>query len=625
MPKLTLSDLANITGNEQSAITTINNNNAAIETALENTLSRDGTTPNSMSADLDMDGNDIINVGSLTMDSEVVLASVTPYIETLLDDETAGEAQTTLGISSYIKTLLDDTDASTAQTTLGFTAFAKTLLDDTTATQAQATLGVREVLTANRTYYVRTDGSDSNTGLADTAGGAFLTLQKAYDVIADTLDLSDHVVTIQVADGTYTRPLGSDYILFISRPWVGGKGVGGVGQVGGGAVQIIGNRTTPANCILSIASTGSALVNRGIFVNCGLPGVLDIAGFRFIDSVGGGVGLMNNGAGSMINIADVDFATVGTTGYHMWAAQSGVIFCYDDNYSISGPASHHALVEVGGAIDLELGTITITGTPAFTTSFIRVESTGVFYCAANFSGSATGKRFIARSSGGIQLYTDTFGDLGATALTTLPGDVEGEFQGGTLNGYGGALGLRVGFSGHPTANKIEVGDSEFSLLFSGGGPLIVLDANDYLAYDRTGNSFVFHTGNADTIIIDGNGGVTQRHATGGIGYGAGSGGTVTQLVSKATTVVLNRSTGQITTHNAVLNANTTVSFTLTNSAIASTDHIIIEHVSGGTLFSYAVKAVAASGSATVSLRNITAGNLTEALVLKFVVIKASIT
>lgn len=69
MAKLTLNDLANLT-NETTAVSTINTNNTAIETALENTLSRDGATPNTMGAQLDMNSNRILNLPLPVDDTE---------------------------------------------------------------------------------------------------------------------------------------------------------------------------------------------------------------------------------------------------------------------------------------------------------------------------------------------------------------------------------------------------------------------------------------------------------------------------------------------------------------------------------------------------------------------------
>lgn len=139
-------------------------------------------------------------------------------------------------------------------------------------------------------------------------------------------------------------------------------------------------------------------------------------------------------------------------------------------------------------------------------------------------------------------------------------------------------------------------------------------------------SLRIYTNNTQRIVIDGTGDLAStgkiRSSGGGIGYTTGAGGTVTQITSKATGVTLSKLSGNITTHNAALAAATLVSFVLTNTFIEATDMLLVQHVSGGTLCSYYVSANCAAGSATISIRNDTAGSLSEALVLKFILIKA---
>jgi len=111
-------------------------------------------------------------------------------------------------------------------------------------------------------------------------------------------------------------------------------------------------------------------------------------------------------------------------------------------------------------------------------------------------------------------------------------------------------------------------------------------------------------------------------STGKHGYATGAGGTVTQATSKATGVTLSKSTGQITLNNAALASDTTVSFTLTNTVIEAGDILIMNHISAGTAGSYLLNAQSAAGSASINVRNITAGSLSEAIVIAFAVIKA---
>lgn len=116
--------------------------------------------------------------------------------------------------------------------------------------------------------------------------------------------------------------------------------------------------------------------------------------------------------------------------------------------------------------------------------------------------------------------------------------------------------------------------------------------------------------------------VVSSGPTGGIGYTTGSGGAQTQATSKSTAVTSNTVTTAITMNAASLAAATVVSFTFTNSAIAATDTVIVTHSSGGTGGAYTTTAFPAAGSATIYVRNNTAGALAEAIVLRVTVIKS---
>jgi hypothetical protein len=107
-----------------------------------------------------------------------------------------------------------------------------------------------------------------------------------------------------------------------------------------------------------------------------------------------------------------------------------------------------------------------------------------------------------------------------------------------------------------------------------------------------------------------------------IGYTAAAQGTVTQATDKSTAVTLNKPAGRITMNNASLATATNATFTLNNSFISANDTVILT-ISGGqaTAGSYNVFANGlAAGSVSISLRNISGGTLSEAVVINFAII-----
>lgn len=115
------------------------------------------------------------------------------------------------------------------------------------------------------------------------------------------------------------------------------------------------------------------------------------------------------------------------------------------------------------------------------------------------------------------------------------------------------------------------------------------------------------------------GGLTLSAPTAGLGYGTGAGGAVTQSTSRTTGVTLNKVCGSITLVSAAGSV-TWQTFTVTNSAVAATDTVIVNQKSGTDLNMIHVTAVAA-GSFAVSFAT-TGGITTEQPVFNFAVIKA---
>ncbi len=245
---------------------------------------------------------------------------------------------------------------------------------------------IRERLTASRTYYVRTDGSDSNNGLANTSGGAFLTLQKAINTVAG-LDINGQSCTIQVGAGTYTASANA------SAPFVGGVPV------------LTGDTTTPSNVVLNVAGFCIAAQNGA---------ELSVQGFRVLST---GDGILAQNAGRLNVIGNMEYAAC--SGAHMHAKYAGLI-TVTANYSVTGGAAWHWWAETaGGSIQVIGRTITITGTPAFGGAWAGCTIVAQIVPVSNtYSGSATGARYVVQLNGVIYSSGATLpGNSAGTALT----------------------------------------------------------------------------------------------------------------------------------------------------------------------------------------------------------------
>jgi len=249
---------------------------------------------------------------------------------------------------------------------------------------------IREVLTADRTYYVRTDGSDSNDGLTNSAGGAFRTLQKALDVVA-TVDFNGFTVTIQMGAGTYT---GGALVPVC------------VGQKTVGNLIIQGNTSDPTDVTISVTGGDAIRISDN---------AMALIKSLTLTTTTLGHCLHAYGPGAVVQHDDLVFGACAQA--HIMAQGGSKIVC-PTSYTITGGAAQHWWARNGGTIDCDFATVTLTGTPAFSGAFAFAQQAGAILCGVmTFVGSATGQRYSAILNGVI----NTVGG----GETYLPGSVAG--------------------------------------------------------------------------------------------------------------------------------------------------------------------------------------------------------
>lgn len=267
-------------------------------------------------------------------------------------------------------------------------------------------------------------GSDANDCLAAGAGNACLNILTVINRIYIQTELVGNVqVNIQLAAGQTWNNVAVQSSALVSSP------------VGTGALLIDGG--------------------GGTFTSATSAAALTVASVRSINLEIQNVTITNSSTGDGINcisgslgvFAGVTFGTVGASQVHI----SGDCFVnFSQNYSISGGGQTHYFVESGaGEVNVNAITVTLSGTPAYSTAFAQAWVNGSVYInGATYTGAATGPRYLALNNGSITT------NLGAGPGPTLfPGNAAGSTVTGgmydspgtpSVSGCGGSPGTPTG-------------------------------------------------------------------------------------------------------------------------------------------------------------------------------------
>ena len=261
--------------------------------------------------------------------------------------------------------------------------------------------------------------------------------------------------------------------------------------------------------------------------------------------------------------------------------------------------------------NLGLGTAAITAASAYATAAQGTTADSALQPTGNGSAltGITAAMVGAPSGNGTATGTNT-GDQ----TITLTGDVTGAGTGSFAATLGDAKVVTAKIAdGNVTLAKLSNGTT-------GSGNFVLASGAALTSPTMTTPAIGVATGTSLAVT-----GVLTSNGTAGFGYATGAGGAVTQLTNKSTAVTLNKTVGAITMNAAALAAAAEVTFNVVNSTMTANDLVVVNHKSGGTAGAYSINAHSpTAGQFRIMVGNMSAGSLSEAIVIAFAIIKGAV-
>ena len=245
----------------------------------------------------------------------------------------------------------------------------------------------RILVTANTTLYVNAStGNDSNDGT--TAGTAVRTLAQAVTLVYQRYNWNSYNATIQLADGTYNGPGGSN-------TWVGRF----VGQPLGlplGGLTLLGNPSNP-DAVQLTNTNGNALGVTGLQMSINGMSVTG-TGTTWVLGSSSGMGVLCN-AGGWVILSNMRYKNCGMFPVR---CDSAIISLTGTNHKVTGASQYGFFAGLAGELYFSGVTLDVTGFSSTSGNWYtdqgRIEGGSATFTG---TGSCTGPRYVATLNGVI--------------------------------------------------------------------------------------------------------------------------------------------------------------------------------------------------------------------------------